>query len=239
MVRMRDKATKLPALDRVSVFSASALGSFIVTLQGMQAIYDLIATMTSRVPNSGHPISSSFFPLAIFELIRLPAALWLTEKYGYHECEESEPPCQKHSGSSLPGHKTPRLQSSWRGILVRAFFVGVLIVLMVLTLCFFRLNFKSGIRTSSAAFISQLFYLFFLTSTFVIVSTFILREGNTTIIPCIQSTWYKAYTYLLFSLAVSFIVVSALETRRTKCGLYTTIPIDWGRDDLMCQFYTY
>ena len=236
---MRDKATKLPALDRVSVFSASALGSFIVTLQGMQAIYDLIVNITGRVPNSGHPISSAFFPLAIFGLIRLPAALWLTEEYGYHECEESEPPCQNHPGSSLPGHKKPRLQSSCRGILVRAFFVGVLIVLLVATLCFFRLNFKSGTRTSSAAFISQLFYLFFLTSTFVIVSTFILREGNTTIIPCIQSTWYKAYTYLLFSLAVSFVVVSALETRRTKCGLYTTVPIDWGQDDLMCQFYTY
>lgn len=204
----------------------------------MQAIYDLIANTTSRVPNSGHPISYVFFPLAIFGLIRLPAALWLTEEYGYHECEESEPPCQKHSESSLSSHKQPHPQSSWRGILVRAFFVGVLIVLVVLTLCFFILNFKSGTRISSAAFVSQLFYLFFLTSTFAIISTFVLRKGNTAIIPCIQSTWYKAYTYLLFSLAVFFVVVSALETRRTKCGLYTTVPIDWGKDDLMCQFYT-
>jgi hypothetical protein len=250
MARMRGKATKLPSYHRVSVFSTSALGTLIITLQGIQAIYDLIVNAIGSVHPGGHPISKVFFPLAIFGLIRLPAALWLTEEYGYRECKETEPPGEGYSEFGLlppPGHiiagsNIPSQQfcpqCSCRGILTRAIFMGVLIALMALTLCFFALNFKSDTRTDLTTFVSQIFYLFYLACTFAIVSTFILAgKGNTTIIPCIQSTWYQAYTYMLFSLALRFILVSALETRRTTCGLYTAIPIDWGQDGLMCHAY--
>jgi hypothetical protein len=257
MARMRGKATKEPSYHRVSLFSTSAVGTLIITLQGIQAVYDLIVNTTGSVYPGGHPISKVFFPLAILGLIRLPAAPWLTAEYGYRQRKESESPGEGYSedlpllprhiytnpmeaGSNAPS-KQFSPQNSWRGILTRAILMGVLLALIVLTLCFFALDFKSDTRISLTTFVSQPFYLFFLACTFAIVSIFILRKegekGNTTIIPCIQSYWYRAYTYMLFSLALFFILVSALETRRTKCGLYTTVPIDWGQDDLICKTY--
>jgi hypothetical protein len=51
-------------------------------------------------------------------------------------------------------------------------------VLIVLTLCFFALDFKSDTRISLTAFVSLLFYLFFLVCTLAIVETLYLAEGK-------------------------------------------------------------
>ena len=257
MVRMRGKATKEPSYHHIYVFSASAVGTLIITLQGIQAIYELIANATGSVYASGHPISKVFFPLAILGLARLPAAPWLTAEYGYRQHKESEPLGEGYSEPLLPltphidtnpiaaGSNVPSNQfypqNSWRGTLTRVILMGFLVALIVLALCFFALDFKSDTRISLTGFVSLLFHLFFLVCTLAIVAPFTWRkereEGNTTIIPCISSTWYQVYTYMLFSLALVFILIIALETRRTKCGLYTTNHIGWGQDDLICQAY--
>jgi hypothetical protein len=257
MVRMRGKATKEPSYHRISVFSTSTFGTLIITLQGIQAIYELTADTTGSVYASGHPISNVFFPLAILGLARLPAAPWLTAEYGYRQHKESQLPGEGYSVPLLP--LPPHIdtnpiaalsnvpsnqfypQNSWRGILTRAILMGVLLALIVLTLCLFALDFKLDTGITLTSFVSLLFYLSFLVCTLAIVAPFIWRkereEGNTTIIPCISSIWYQVYTYMLFSLALVFIFISALETRRTKCGLYTTDHISWGQDDLLCQAY--
>jgi hypothetical protein len=189
---MRGKATKRPSYHRVSVFSTSAVGTLVITLQGIQAIYELIANATGSVYPSGHPISMVFFPLAILGLARLPAAPWLTAEYGYHQHKESEPLGEVYSEPllTLPPHidTNPTAavsngpsnqfypQSSWRGILTRAIVMGVLLALIVLILCFFALDFKPDTRISLTAFVSLLFYLFFLVCTLAIVAPFIWRK---------------------------------------------------------------
>jgi Ca2+/H+ antiporter len=250
-------ATKEPPKHYISVFSTSAVGTLIITLQGIQAISDIIVNLTGSVHPSGHPISRVFFPLAILGLVRLPAAPWLTSEYGYRQRKESEPLGEGVSEPLLllpPNTDTNPIaarsnapsnqfypQNSWRGISTRVILMVVLLVLTALTVAFFALDFESDTRTSLTTFASQLFYLIFLVCTLAIVTSFIWRkereEGNTTIIPCISSIWYQVYTYILFSLALVFILISALETRRTKCGLYTTEHIGWGRDDLICEAY--
>lgn len=133
MVRMRGKATKEPSYHHIYVFSASAVGTLIITLQGIQAIYELIANATGSVYASGHPISKVFFPLAILGLARLPAAPWLTAEYRYRQHKESEPLGEGYSEPLLPltphidtnpiaaGSNVPSNQyypqNSWRGIL--------------------------------------------------------------------------------------------------------------------------
>ncbi|KAH8768559.1 hypothetical protein BGZ57DRAFT_943016 [Hyaloscypha finlandica] len=255
MVSMRGRATKEPPNHHISVFSTSAVGTLIITLQGIQAISDIIVNLTGSVHPNGHPISRVFFPLAILGLVRLPAAPWLTSEYGYRQRRESEPLGEGVSEPLLPLNTDTNPiaarsnvpsnqfypQNSWRGISTRVILMAVLLVLIALRVEYFALDFESDTKTSLTTFASQLFYLNFLVCSLAIFASFIWRkereEGNTTIIPCISSIWYQVYTYILFSLALVFILISALETRRTKCGLYTTDHIGWGRDDLICEAY--
>ena len=51
---------------------------------------------------------------------------------------------------------------------------------------------------------------------------------NTTIIPCISTTWYKAYSIFMMSFMAVLLIVSGIETRKTVCGAYTTLPSRYG-----------
>src|SRR5436305_1660559 len=78
-----------------------------------------------------------------------------------------------------------------------------------------------GKKQSLSAVVTVVYYLLFLTCTISTFLIYILKErDNTTVIPCIESPFCKAYTYSLFLLSIGYIVVFALETRRTACGLY-------------------
>jgi hypothetical protein len=129
-------------------------------------------------------------------------------------------------------------QSSWRGILVRALFSGFSLFVLGAHSFTFKRACRGSTPTSLAVFASLLFYLILLITSFVTVFFYILTtKVNTTVIPCIQSTWYKVYSSGIFLLAIALIVISGLETRRTECGLYTTFPIDLERDKALCQSY--
>ncbi|KAH0559018.1 hypothetical protein GP486_004371 [Trichoglossum hirsutum] len=259
MIKKRDSATKVPDSHRVSLISKSVFQTLIVSLQGVQAIYVVAFYSRAHRVAPGHPISVVFYPLAVLGLLRLPAALWLTDEYGYREGEDPEP--QKVSDGveldQLPLHVQVlamtgsfraddddlswkfHSQGSRRGIAVRVAFLGTWLVLFVMAVLFTAQDFRSGVKNSLSTFASQVFYLFLIACTISFMSVYILRgRGNTTVIPCIETPIYKAYTYFLILLAVGFTVICGLETRRTTCGLYTTNPIDWGLDDVMCASYT-
>lgn len=51
---------------------------------------------------------------------------------------------------------------------------------------------------------------------------------TTTIIPCISTTWYKAYSVFIMIFMGVLLTVSGIETRKTVCGVYTTLPSKYG-----------
>jgi len=51
-------------------------------------------------------------------------------------------------------------------------------------------------------------------------------------IPCIGAAWYKVLVLVTFAALVPLLTVSALETRRTWCGIYTTSGTE--RDEYVC-----
>ncbi|ROW01342.1 hypothetical protein VMCG_05885 [Cytospora schulzeri] len=58
---------------------------------------------------------------------------------------------------------------------------------------------------------------------------FIHGEINrTTIIPCISTTWYKVYSVFVVAYMGVLLTVSGIETRKTVCGSYTTLPSNYG-----------
>lgn len=80
-------AVKLPAYAYVELFSATTLKLLIVTVQGVQAIYQLVSGLWGGVFSSILAIDSIFGLLAVFGLLQLCAALWLTEDFVYSRIE--------------------------------------------------------------------------------------------------------------------------------------------------------
>ncbi|KAK3384169.1 hypothetical protein B0T24DRAFT_715921 [Lasiosphaeria ovina] len=78
-----------------------------------------------------------------------------------------------------------------------------------------------------------------LTALFLALSVVYMLQGKTndTMIPCVNSTWYLVYTIVWYTWAVVTVVLSALEVRRTSCGIYTVFRASAGLDEELCSYY--
>lgn len=273
ITRSRPICIRFAKHSRISFVSASAAKTVVITFQGIQACYALVSGA-----NGGYGLTSGiqtiFFPLAICSLLRLPAALWLSEEYGYASgdwpedsmsdpsatstnaftaaiarngegterglsqasmgANPSDPAVQEHIGSPTGLSPVRFLEDErstlhelfyptrgCRGVTTRIFFLTLILALWVLDLLYFRPS--TELIWTATNLSVNIFYCFLLSVTFIVMSAYILKgESTTTIIPCISSTWYKVYTYLLFMFTLILLIVSALETQRTPCGQYTT-----------------
>jgi hypothetical protein len=201
-----------------------------------------------------------FNPLSIIGLFRLPVALWLTEDYAYANLNDASETPHGHrldaiKYAAVPQHeKRPESTTTlalfevssielsnafhpannWRGWLIPAAFSVPLVGLWGMTL--FYITPLNGRLYTTTNFMVNFFYLVFLTGCISISSTYLWkgRKENTrsTVIPCVNSLWYKAYTLALIMAAVALMVVAALETRKTPCGRYTTSRR--SHDDTLC-----
>ena len=95
--------------------------------------------------------------------------------------------------------------------------------------------------------LSQLLYLILYlelcTGFLLITPAFVLqRDHASTIIPCVQSWWYKLYTLLMMLTALAAVTVASLETVQLPDGSFTTEPAlicsgnfckPWNRTGLM------
>jgi magnesium-transporting ATPase (P-type) len=179
-----------------------------------------------------------FRPLAIAGLFRLPASLWLTDDYHYNtdawKLKRDQQDCPNKESPSAPPPKRYTLKY-FLVIGLRALFLLPTMALLFLALYYFKPNPRATAGTASTLLINML-YVVFLTVTLVTTSAYTIRgQSNTTVIPCINSIWYMCYTCLLFSCAFLLLILTALQTRKTSCGQYTTYPVDQGLDHFLCS----
>lgn len=240
--------TRIPSRTRISFFSATSAKTLTITLQGVQAIYCLLVRPLDW--GVAMAIDSIFFPLALLGLLRLPAAIWLTEDYSYADYNTDvkipQVPASNRDSNVRQSEDRPFTQpktlramglldaspsllvkseyaaQNWRGILVRVLFLLPLAGFALTSLCF---TFpRSGVIFTVTALCLNLFYTVFLCASATILSAYIiLGRSTTTIIPCITSCWYKVYTAFLGLLAFLLILAAALETKKTPCGKHTTL----------------
>lgn len=88
--RNRLYLTRVPKKAHVGFLSASLPQTTIVTLQGVQALYQLLANSQNFATNLSSILPTLFLPLALFGLIRLPAAYWLTEEYAFADVRDGK-----------------------------------------------------------------------------------------------------------------------------------------------------
>jgi hypothetical protein len=244
---------RMPSKTYIKILSGTAAKTLIIGVQGLTAVYTLLMGVIHPNHDKYANLVSVryiFTPLTIFGLLRLPIAFWLSEDYSFGNSKtlndqsiemervimtpkrpdhartistvallEGDCPSPPREIEEESFHPT----NSWRGYLTRAVFLGILISFWGITL-FYMTPYNGLIFTATNLFLN-LFYLIWLSATIVITGLYILRgKSTTTILPCVSTTWYKLYTGFLIILIVGITVLSALETRKTSCGKYTTYP---------------
>jgi hypothetical protein len=255
--RSQDFCIQPPNKNRINLVSKSMVLTIIVALQGGQALYSFLSGLHAYFSYQ-IALSTLFFPLAILGLVRLPAALWLTNDFVYANHNTWTAPAAtnrtgfnpalgltdsalllKPSASSLESPMTLyrfRSGRTSRSVAVKCFYLFLVAGAFVL-LCFTTFDRdKKGVYfyTATLFTLSVLFMMYSGVTTVTVAAYILLGRCNTTIIPCITAKWYKVYTGILFASTLLVLIFAALETRQTPCGKYTTCPVILGCDEALC-----
>ncbi|KAH8881135.1 hypothetical protein GQ53DRAFT_888841 [Thozetella sp. PMI_491] len=235
-----DQCVHLPETSSIGLLSREMATTWVVTLQGAQAVYLVIGGYIGG--STGAPetdtfiramaLDTIFFPIAAVGLVRLCAARWLTQDFLFTAADpnKSISSPRRDSLDSLLESPTQLAEgenrfrsASWASTTFRALLLMVILglwTISVLYLCV--LYFVTHVGFTMTSFLTTWLYLVVMTTTVATFSYYFVRGNKSTIIPCIGSTWYKGYTLTLASLALIVIIVAAIETRRTPCGKYTS-----------------
>lgn len=251
MVRSRAWITKLPEEKHVPVLSASSLATVVLTLQGVQAIFLIIAALIPNVPyHIGLGLPYVFFPLGCLGLPRLLAAFWLSNDYGYLNTEEmglvrgitgssvrTQKVVQGHvleypvDDRAVEANVSDRLQDRhcWKGIVYRMFWiVSICALLGISVAATSKLWWGYAPNMPYCSLSHLMFNTMYLVTTscgLLIHCTYVLMgRTGTTLIPCIHSTWYKIFTIILIAMALVSVLSNLLETRQLLDGTTTTLP---------------
>jgi hypothetical protein len=236
--------------SHIDIFSITMLKTVIITLQGCSALYSLTGGLAGSIPTSmnvamGSGMDVIFFPLAILGLLRLCAAAWLTEDFAYMCLDDFPHKSSQHNDSynedGFPLFNTaddvdpwlvipPKAEtyfrapnSAWISCAFRTVYLLICIGIWSFALVSLIPQPGSSGLYSVTSFLTNLFYLSFLTISIFTYAIYFLRgKTTTTIIPCISSSWYKAYTILLMATILVLVIISAMETYREPNGLYTS-----------------
>lgn len=243
-VFLRGMPTELCTLTRehsthVDLLSYSAIQTLVVALQGAQSLYYIIASSVisseEYIYANRLNLANILQPFALFGLLRLPAAPWLSQTYSYHYLDDPDvllpnqdsQPKEVISGVTYVAHGNYlRPPHGALGLTTRFLFPVPLLALAGYTV-YWLVPYDRGIVVSlqgSAAFFAHLiFFAAFLILTVMIFAVhFVHGSSTTTVIPCHDAVWYKVYTIALFVGMLVLVVIAALESRKTWCGTWTT-----------------
>jgi hypothetical protein len=262
MIRSRASLNQCPSRSRVSLLSVSTIGTFIITIQGIQAFYELAQQMQTKVVLI-QAIAGLFIPLAIGSLFRLPAALWLSNDFGYDTAiDESKNLVLEFTRTRSKGYRqltddemrpggTGQIDYSEYNHLLRPqkyipailFRAALLIFIAALIFGFGLGHILSQSRGMSESFNASklsihVTYLVMLVVLCLLCLWYFFRGyATTTLIPCVNSLWYTIFTVFWYCLVIVAFVINSLEMRRTSCGVYTTDLVSDNKDDALCAYF--
>lgn len=246
-------ALRSPEHTHVEIFSLTMLKTIITTMQGISALYSLIgllAGVSGLSFTNVIGVDMVFFPLAILGLLRLCAAAWLTEDFEYSSRVESSSRMTQRGSQgrvvidldndlksgdfldpflSTPYQPAPRFKtpsSSWSSRIFRTCYLVLVGGVWALAFLYFIPGVLGPYALfTTTSFLTGLFYFIFLTvSVLLYIFYFFRGETTSTLLPCISSTWYRAYTLLVMSFMSVLIVIASIETNRTPIGQYASVP---------------
>jgi hypothetical protein len=239
MIKSRDYITSLPESTHATFISGSSLATVALALQGIQAIYMMVISAEPLTPQTDTfraVLPSLFVPLGLLGLVRLSAACWISQDFGY-SYKEGHPPLLYTSHateSELEDWKFAvrhRLLDTrnWKCICYRIWWLATISALMGLGIFdIFSSFYIPGAETINLSLTFLLYLLMYMQLTVGMLAihlVYVLKhEHVSTVIPCSQSKWYKFLTFLMVATAVAAVVVASLETIQLPDGEYISVP---------------
>ncbi|KAH6660369.1 hypothetical protein BKA67DRAFT_49621 [Truncatella angustata] len=244
-------ATRLPEGPMVRLLSLEMLKTVIVFLQGIQAVTSILGNFTSTGDyTTMDAVSGLFIPIGACGLLRLCAALWLTDDFHFAISDESpkstQPPSLKSYGTGLstgsvdslscePYHKLlppmPEDFHIWYSRAFRMFFMMPIAGCFALDILFISPLVgtfgRKGIFTTTSWLLGAYYLTLLAPTVFILGYYFGTGPLRTTIIPCISKLWYKVYCIFVAVFTIVLIAVAAIEMRKTFCGKYTSLTPDF------------
>ncbi|CAN9124982.1 unnamed protein product [Alternaria alternata] len=245
----RKYCIRLPPRSHAELLSKSFVNTVIATLQGVQALYELLLVENF---NNNMNLATVFLPLALIGLIRLPSALWITDgfaynhydinlsnkrasevitttKAGYHELITV--PSSGDDTSKWPpltsddtSYAEFRPRTSIHGYVARIIFLTPLLGMVSLTVFFtYYMTKDGGAIVGTGLFSLMLWFTFSLGSAFVFILNFARAQDRTTVVPGVSTLWYRLYTAILFLLMLALLTTASIETTETWCGKFTVL----------------
>ncbi|KAI1136499.1 hypothetical protein F5Y05DRAFT_405397 [Hypoxylon sp. FL0543] len=254
ILRSLPYCTHLPEHPRVEFVSWEMGKTIITTLQGTQPLYCLISIMIGSMYVNTHMAVDDIFPiLALLGLLRLSAAFWLTDDFVYTTSHTSQ-----RSRMSLSGAHTITVEenvgrkasfdsllesgvsmslsvgaqfqpiSYWPSRLFRtAYFLTIVAFAALCTMFLIPWTKEESMYTTTSILVGLLDTTF-LAMSIILYGYYSVRGTTSTVIPCISSVWYKIYTVFMMIFMAALLVISAIETRKTPCGEFTSLPGETG-----------
>jgi len=94
LVLSRRYITTPPESSYVKVVSGSTLATVVLTLQGVQAVIFLVGSAVSDLIGFPEGLPTTFLPIGLLGLLRLPAAAWVSNEWGYTFPKEGKNECR-------------------------------------------------------------------------------------------------------------------------------------------------
>lgn len=234
-----------PGHTHVQIISVAMLKTTIVTMQGLSALYSVIASLVGVESLNFQPymgVDMIFLPLSILGLLRLCAATWISEDFVYalHGDGISSTVTDNfdlrytNSQSSfeqflITPRKAParfKPPSFWLSRIFRGTYLliigGVWGIALTSAIPGIVSNFAAYTTTS---LLIGIFYFVFLTVSFIVYAFYFIRDQTTTtVLPCISTKWYKTYTFFLLGFTLVLVVIASIETNKDPYGVYVTVP---------------
>jgi hypothetical protein len=266
LLSARSSLTSPPETSYVKIISGSTLATVVLTLQGVQAIYFMIASIAPLTYGFPDGLPYIFLPIGLLGLLRLPAAPWVTNEWGYDFSNSKIKTAQLKSlrfrneklaqtyrvlrkpvpGQYMalnmtdlsereqgivparPSETMPKLLNigNWKCSVYRAWWIVSIVAIMALgleDLTVALTPFRIGPPTSVSLIAYEIMYLELCGGLLLITPVLVLRRKHTTtLIPCLQSWWYKLYTWLMILTALTAFILASLETVQLPDGSYTS-----------------
>jgi hypothetical protein len=213
-----------------------------------------------------------FLPIGLLGLLRLPAATWVSNEWGYTFSRKEKPERRDTESSTFRNDlryqggggrlgiveytglgvnevqatgEDPEQQlfrqdiseetrslfktTHWKCLAYRAWWIVSVSALMILAIHDIASSFNPYVRNVPLSVTDTLYSIMYLelcSGLLLITAAYVPqpRAHTRTIIPCVQSLWYKLYTGLMGLTALAAVVVACLETVQLPDGEYTTMP---------------